>query len=247
MIPCETCGKPTNYLSTKRCNNCWEFERRFADYLNSERGLAFVANGLMGNNVFCDAEVAALRNGIVTPGPVNEPSRPLPLLDDWVDGHPDAWDYDAVLRDNNVVVEYNDTVTDGWGITSPAGEWAGWSISWKHGVMFIGRVLNETIARKAAALFVSLWLRGVSVSFADKLMDGFILFLERQETTSLSFLAEIYVRDGLGGRPARYFRLTHEPLCTQATFSIVTEEKIIEALNPQPDEEVTVTFTKRKK
>jgi len=26
-------------------------------------------------------------------------------LDDWVDGHPDAWDYEAVLRDNEVDVD----------------------------------------------------------------------------------------------------------------------------------------------
>lgn len=247
MIPCETCGKPTPYKDTKRCDNCWEFERRFADYLNSKKGLAFIINGLMGNNAFCDAEMAALRDRIVTPDPVGESSQPSPLLDDWVDGHPDAWDYNAVLRDNSVLIEYCDTLTDGWGCKSPAGVWAGWSFSWKHGVMFIGQVLNETIARKAAALFVSLWLRGVSASFADKLMDGFITSLERQETTSLSFLAEICVKGSLGGRTARFFLLTHEPLCTQAALSLETEEKIIKALDPQPDEEIIVTFTKRKK
>ncbi len=51
----------------------------------------------------------------------------------------------------------------------------------------IGRT-TETIARKAAALFVLLWLRGVSASLADKLMDGFIIVLERQENKSLTFL-----------------------------------------------------------
>jgi len=28
-----------------------------------------------------------------------------PLLDDWVDGRPDAWDYEAVLAENQVTVE----------------------------------------------------------------------------------------------------------------------------------------------
>ncbi len=31
------------------------------------------------------------------------------------------------------------------------------------------------LARKAAALFVELWLRGVSASFADKLMEAYII------------------------------------------------------------------------
>ena len=90
----------------------------------------------------------------------------MPLLDDWVDGHPDAWDYEAVLRDNKAEVVWYDTVD-------------GWNFDWRHGGIFIGNT-TEMIARKAAALFICLWLRGVSASFADKLMDGFIIFLERQ-------------------------------------------------------------------
>jgi len=105
----------------------------------------------------------------------------------------------------------------------------------------IGRT-TETIARKAAALFVLLWLRGVSASLADKLMDGFIIVLERQENKSLTFLAEIA---GQGGD--RYFRLTREGLCAQVPFTFRTEERIIQALDPQPDEEIIVTFTKRPK
>ena len=27
-IPCELCGTATTYLGTKRCNRCWELERR---------------------------------------------------------------------------------------------------------------------------------------------------------------------------------------------------------------------------
>ena len=83
----------------------------------------------------------------------------LPPLDDWEDGHPDAWDYDAVLRENGVVV-------DGNGNEHRAGEFAGWGFYWKHGAIHIGRT-TEIIARKAAALFVSLWLRGVSASFTE--------------------------------------------------------------------------------
>ena len=39
----------------------------------------------------------------------------IPHLDDWVDGHPDTWDYDAVLRENEVQVEWCDQVIDGRG------------------------------------------------------------------------------------------------------------------------------------
>jgi hypothetical protein len=85
-----------------------------------------------------------------------------PLLDDWVDGHPDAWDYDSVLRDTGAgVFWYNDV---------------GWNLHWIHGTIRIGHV-SEVYARKAAAMFVSLWLRGVSASFANKLMEGYLMRL----------------------------------------------------------------------
>jgi len=168
--------------------------------------------------------------------------KAMPLLDDWVDGHPDAWDYDAVLRENDVQVEWCDTMIDGEGIEHRAGEFAGWSMSWKHGVIFVGRV-SETIARKAAALFVSLWLRGVPASFCDKLMAGFIMFLERQENTRLTFLAEIDHSEEGGD----YFRITHKGLCTRRHFGYGTDSAIIAALGtPKPGEEIIITFTKRK-
>jgi hypothetical protein len=207
-IPCETCGTPTPYFGTKRCECCWNTERHLARYLKSPGGQKVVRDL-------------------------------LPKLDDWVDGHPDAWNYDGVLAENEVTVEWCGDVVDGEGAKSPAGEFAGWSMAWKHGCMSIGQT-TEVIARKAAAMFVSLWLRGVSASFADKLMDGYITFLERQEGESLTFLAEIDRYSN--GRP--FFRLTREGLMRRAHDS---EWKIIEALDPQLDEEIIVTFTKRKR
>lgn len=47
-VPCESCGLPTTYTGTKRCNGCWEVESRLAEYLRSERGRAFV-RGLLGD------------------------------------------------------------------------------------------------------------------------------------------------------------------------------------------------------
>jgi hypothetical protein len=156
---------------------------------------------------------------------------PPPLLDDWVESRPDAWDYDAVLREYEVSVEWR-----------RAGGY--WWFSWKHGCIHIGQT-TEIIAHKAAALFVSLWLRNVSASFCDKLMDGFVCYLERQEQTSLVFQAEIDSKLYSHAQP--FFRLTREGLCTRAPFLLTTEHKIIEALDVQPDEEIIITFTKRKK
>ncbi len=92
-------------------------------------------------------------------------NKPTHKLDDWVDGVPDAWDYEAVLREHEVIVEEH-----GWG---------GYELCWKQGFMHISTD-NEVHAKKAAALFVELWLRGVSASFADKLMDGYLSYLETQ-------------------------------------------------------------------
>jgi len=104
----------------------------------------------------------------------------IPKLDDWMDDKPDAWDYEAVLRDNKAVVEWCDELIDGNGNTHRAGRFAGWGFYWEHGAIHIGRT-TEFIARKAAALFVSLWLRSVSASFCDKIMSGMIWFWELQE------------------------------------------------------------------
>ena len=104
----------------------------------------------------------------------------LPPLDDWNDGHPDAWDYEALLKENGVTVEWCDTLVNGNGNEHRAGEFAGWGFSWKHGAIHIGRT-TEIIARRAAALFVSLWLRSVSASFCDQIMSGMIWYWELQE------------------------------------------------------------------
>jgi hypothetical protein len=93
----------------------------------------------------------------------------LPVLDDWDNEHPDGWDYEAVLKEHDVQVVYEKD-----------DEFSGWSLSWKEGVMFIGET-TEARAREAAALFISLWLRNVSASFADKLMQGYLMWLENTD------------------------------------------------------------------
>jgi hypothetical protein len=144
---------------------------------------------------------------------------PCPLLDD------NNWDYETILRDNKVTVNCPDD----------------WGFYWKHGCIHIGQT-TEIIARKAAALFVSLWLRNISASFCDKLMDGFICFLERQEGVNLTFQGLI----DLDSQKQPILRLTREGICTKASLTLDTERKIIAALNPQSDEEIIITFIKRK-
>jgi hypothetical protein len=102
-----------------------------------------------------------------------------PLLDDWVNGIPDAWDYEAVLEEYDVTVVWDDEATcDFVTWTKLPPNLCGWSCQWVHGAIFIGQT-TEVVARKAAALLVSLWLRGVSASFAVKLMEGYIMYLEK--------------------------------------------------------------------
>jgi hypothetical protein len=171
----------------------------------------------------------------------------LPKIDDWGDV-PDAWDYDQILDDNKVEVVWSDELIDGHGNTSPAEEFAGWSLTWKHGTMFIGAVTN-TIALKAAALFVSLWLRGFSASFADKLMDSYIVFLERQEQTQTqtryTFLAEI--GPGGTGWPTCFLLSNVQLKMDRAPLPYHGERIIMDALKPDDSEEIIVTFTKRTK
>ena len=184
-----------------------------------------------------------LADYLKSPGGQAFARKAMPLLDDWANGHPDAWDYEAVLTANGVTVEWcHELTSDGVTFTEAPPDLQGWDLLWKHGCMNIGQT-TRIIARKAAALYVSLWLRGVSASFADKLMDGYIVFLERQESTSLTFLAEIdhYEETGIP-----YLRLTRKGFCDREELDDNAEAKIIEALAPTPDEEIIVTFTKRK-
>jgi hypothetical protein len=94
----------------------------------------------------------------------------MPKVDDWTDEGPDSWDYEAVLTKYGVTM------------CAPIEEFTGdtWTLSWHNGCMGID-TLNEKHARRGAALFVELWNRGFSASFADKLIDGYLRFLELQE------------------------------------------------------------------
>ena len=125
-IPCETCGTPTPFTGTRRCNNCWEVERRLPEYMKSPKAWDFMR-------------------------------QHIPKLDDWAGGKPDAWDFEAVLKENGVVVEWCDTLVDGNGNEHRACESAGWGFHWKHGagqadlVVSCGDVADQVILEAAEA------------------------------------------------------------------------------------------------
>jgi hypothetical protein len=45
-IPCETCGEPTTFTGTKRCNNCYEVESRLDKYLQNPKALQLIVRKL---------------------------------------------------------------------------------------------------------------------------------------------------------------------------------------------------------
>lgn len=44
-VPCEICGKETDFTGTRRCNNCWELEMRIGmDPVSAEKILNQIKN-----------------------------------------------------------------------------------------------------------------------------------------------------------------------------------------------------------
>jgi len=125
---CKTCGT-VNWLTGRKCQNCYEVEAHLEDYMASPKGRDFVRNL-------------------------------LPKADNWPE-----WDYEAVLRANEATVEKDG---DYW-----------WTLGWRHGSMGINAD-DEVIARKSAAMFIELWLRGLTASFADNVAHGYAMWLELQ-------------------------------------------------------------------
>jgi hypothetical protein len=84
----------------------------------------------------------------------------LPKLDNWPE-----WDYEAVLRENGATVKRDG---DYW-----------YTMGWRLGSMGFN-VDDEVIARKTAALFIELFMRGFTCSFADNVAHGYAMWLELQ-------------------------------------------------------------------
>jgi|WetSurMetagenome_2_1015567.scaffolds.fasta_scaffold74716_3 hypothetical protein len=177
-----------------------------------------------------------LEDFLKRPAALDHIRNALPVLDDWADKVPDAWDYDKVLCDNDVSVTWCDEITsDGVTYTPAPPDLCGWCFGWKYGSIYIGHT-TEIIARKAAALFVELWRRHVSASFCNKLMDGYIIWLERQENAAVAFRVDIVD----GKMQYAYMDCENEPYPR-------VERRLIPVLTPVgPDEIIVATFTKRK-
>ena len=308
QVPCEICGRPSSPVD-RRCDSCWEVEKRLASYIETPAGRANVEKMLgpcrtdsplsieSGQKVYllhydeitrpgrCQKIVAVYSHkksaheavlqicatpesrraffdtfGHPQPEDIRlanfwveafDLKRGEALLDDWFQGcdgkyHP-GWDYEAVLRDNEVTVEWCHQMVNGEGeVSEMPPELCGWGLSWKHGVIDIGPV-EEHIAREAAAVFVRLWQLGVSASMADKLMGSYIHHLELQACVRLTFLVEP-VYDGADDRYLNHLTLTREKFCTRISLgSEAMQSKIFKTLRPEADEELIATFTRRKK
>lgn len=50
-IPCETCGEPTTFTGTKRCNNCYEVESRLDKYLQNPKALQLIVKKIRENEL----------------------------------------------------------------------------------------------------------------------------------------------------------------------------------------------------
>ena len=81
------------------------------------------------------------------------------------------FDPEKVLRENDVKVEWSDQVVDSEGKprTDPC---PGYYLIWKQGVIYIGNC-SELKARESAAIFIHLWLNGISAQMADHLIQAY--------------------------------------------------------------------------
>ncbi len=81
LVPCETCGTNTPNTGSKRCDSCWEVEKRLQHYVRSENGQKCVLEALWGSQALADHD-RRLREHLAT-GLVNrarcivEATKPL--------------------------------------------------------------------------------------------------------------------------------------------------------------------------
>lgn len=50
-VPCKTCGEPTKFTGTKRCNNCYEVESRLDSYLRNPKALQLIVRKIRENEL----------------------------------------------------------------------------------------------------------------------------------------------------------------------------------------------------
>lgn len=77
--PCGLCGKSTRMLGTKRCDACWELERRIE--MDPELSARILASGRKGPFLFLDGRVYTLVDGrVLIDGVYNDPVEQRPAL-----------------------------------------------------------------------------------------------------------------------------------------------------------------------
>ena len=109
------------------------------------------------------------------------------------------FDVEQILKDQEVVVEWADTIVDVEGNESRS-DHPGWSLCWRHGFCHIGNC-PEDAAREAAALFAYLYqVKDVSAQMAIHLARAVVfkdMYVEAVEHYQ-SFINDIehYVREG---------------------------------------------------
>lgn len=86
------------------------------------------------------------------------------------------WDSEKILVENNVKVVWCDELINGENEIHKDPFGGSWSLSWKHGVICLGWFGKEyeELARIGAALFVTLWLKGVPVYISERLAGDYI-------------------------------------------------------------------------
>lgn len=100
---------------------------------------------------------------------MSEPKEVSPQFDDF--------DSEPILKWGEASVEWCDEFVNGLGEKKKIEEFEHWSLGWKHGVIgFDGLGKDDEVkARKAGALFIYLWTRGVSPDIAERCAVSYVL------------------------------------------------------------------------
>jgi hypothetical protein len=94
----------------------------------------------------------------------------------------DHFDPDKILSWAKAEVIYEDTFTNRkTGITEKNEKYASWTLFWEHGFIgfdAINKKEDEVIAKRASAMFIYLWCKGVSASIADSCASLYARYVE---------------------------------------------------------------------
>ena len=111
------------------------------------------------------------------------------------------FDHAQIRRENEVTVEWCDTIVDTEG-NKKKSPIPGWGLTWKHGFIHIGPCPKQR-ALEAAAMFVHLYLKGVSAQLSSQLIVAYAFIGGYREAIEmyegLINDIETFTREGLDG------------------------------------------------